>query len=267
MSTSEQPSGQVAARPRVVFLHGQPGTAMDWDPVLAQLPPDFESVTLDRPGYSDNPNPPSDLEGNARWLIDALDESGTESAILVGHSFGGGVALAAAALAPERVSGLVLVSSVGPDCLDGWDALLASPFAGPLLALVAFWWMPWFARWRLARLERRSGRQLRADEHLNWDVLAKAQHRHGAMWRTFLTEQRALVRGVDALDDYIERTTAPTVVIADRSDRMVPMTTAKALHERLATSRLVVTSGGGHHLPRRRPAVIADEIRRLAATV
>ena len=38
--------------------------------------------------------------------------------MLVGHSYGGGIALSVAALALQRVEALVLLASVGPGCLD-----------------------------------------------------------------------------------------------------------------------------------------------------
>jgi pimeloyl-ACP methyl ester carboxylesterase len=251
----------------VVFLHGQPGAASDWEPVTAELPPQLRVLTVDRPGYRANPLAPRDLAGNAHWLVSVLDDAGIDSAILVGHSYGGGVALATAALAPDRVRGLALISSVGPDCLDGWDALLAAPVTGPVCALTAWWLTPWFARRRLARIQRIRDRPVAPDEHVSWEIWGNARHEHGAMWRTFLTEQRALVNGIDELDTYVDRVTAPTVLIADPADKMIPITTAHALHQRLRESRLVLATGGGHHLPRRKPAMIAREITNLAASL
>jgi len=224
----------VPESPWVVFLHGQPGTASDWQPVISELPADIRTLTLDRPGYASNPDAPSDINGNAEWLIAELDKRGIDEAILVGHSLGGGVALATAALAPERVTGLALVASIGPDCLDGWDTLLASPFVGPILTFVALWVTPW------------------------WPAAA---------WRAFVHEQRALMRSMADLDRYVDAVHAPAVVIADPRDRVVRVTVAQSLRERLRKARLVLAPGGGHDLPRRRPHLIASEIAQLAHTV
>ncbi|HEY2043068.1 MAG TPA: alpha/beta hydrolase [Jatrophihabitans sp.] len=247
----------------VVFLHGQPGAASDWDGVIQALPPQLRSVALDRPGYRRSPHPPGTFTENAQWLLAELDRAGVEKAILVGHSYGGGVALTAAALTPERVSGLVLIASVGPGCLDGWDRLLAAPIAGPVCAVTAWWLTPWFARKRLARIERIRDRPLAADEHVNWEAWGNARHEQGAMWRTFLAEQRELVNGLDQLEGYLDQIIAPAVVIADPADKMVPLATAYALTARLRAARLVLLEGG-HHLPRRIPKLIADEIARFA---
>ncbi len=75
---------------------------------------------------------------NARAVLDDLDSRGIRRAVLVGHSYGGGVALSAAALAPGRVVAVVLLASVGPGCVTCWDRLLAAPGAGWLCAQVAW---------------------------------------------------------------------------------------------------------------------------------
>ena len=250
----------------VVLLHGQPGSASDWDAVVRALPPHVHPWAWDRPGYGTSAHPPSGFVCNARWLLAELDRAGIDKAVLVGHSYGGGVALRAAALAPDRVRGLVLVASVGPGCLNGWDAVLAAPVIGRVCAVAAWWLTPWFARTRLARIERIRNRPLAPDEYVNWEIWGSAHHDHGAMWRTFLIEQRALVNGLDELEACLDRITAPTVVLADPADKMIPIATARELHRRLVGSRLILTEGG-HHLPRQNPAMIAVQINSLVGAV
>jgi len=161
----------------------------------------------------------------------------------------------------------VLIASVGPGCLDGWDTLLAAPLAGPICAMAAWWLTPWFARRRLARIVRLRDRPLDPDEHLNWEAWGNARHQHGAMWRTFLTEQRELVRGMDALSSGLGQIATPTVIIADPADRMIPLATAHALRDGIPGARLVLVADGGHHLPRRTPKIVAEEITRLAESL
>ena len=248
----------------VVLLHGQPGTGSDWDSVVHALPPRLRTLAPDRPGYRANPLPPGTFRENAEWLVRELDRADAQDVILVGHSYGGGVAITVAALAPERVRGLVLVSSIGPGCLDHWDPVLAAPVVGEVCAVAAWWLTPWFARHVLARVERRRDRPLAHHEHVNWTAWANADHHHGEVWRTFLTEQRSLVHGLDELNSLLGEIVAPTVVIADPADKMIPFDTAEALRDQVPGARLVLVGEGGHHLPRRVPDVIAAEIVRLA---
>jgi pimeloyl-ACP methyl ester carboxylesterase len=244
----------------LVLLHGQPGSAADWAAVVDRLPAHVRPLALDRPGYRSSPHPPGDFTANARTVLAEMDAAGIDRCVLVGHSYGGGVALAAAGLAPDRIAGLVLLASIGPGCLNGWDALLAAPIAGPVCALAAWWLTPWFARARLALARRARNRPLDLDELINWDVWGHARHEHGAMWRTFLIEQRALVRDLDALVAAIPGIGVPALILADPTDTMVPVATAYALRDLLPDARLELVDHCGHQLPRRAPQVVADAI-------
>ncbi len=244
----------------LVLLHGQPGSPADWQLVAARLPAQLHAVAADRPGYGCSPLPPGGFAANARAVLDDLDRRGTTRAVLVGHSYGGGVALAAASLAPGRVAAVVLLASVGPGCLTGWDRLLAAPGAGQPCAQVAWRLTPWIARSRLAWIARRKGRPLRPDEHVNWQVWGQAGRGHRPLWRTFLTEQRALLRELGELERGLASVRVPVLVLADPEDTVVPFQTARRLARALPDARLQLVEGAGHHLPRRAPGVVADAI-------
>ena len=244
----------------VVLLHGQPGSPADWQQVAGRLPAQLHAVAPDRPGYGSSQLPAGGFAANARAVLDDLDSRGITRAVLVGHSYGGGVALSAASLAPGRVEAVVLLASVGPGCVTGWDTLLAAPGAGQLAALVAWRLTPWIARARLAGIARRRGRPLDADEHVNWQVWGHSGHGHHPLWRTFLTEQRALLRELDALEHAIGSVRAPVLVLADPRDTIVPFETARRLVRALPDARLQLVEGAGHHLPRRAPEAVADAI-------
>jgi pimeloyl-ACP methyl ester carboxylesterase len=244
----------------LVLLHGQPGSPADWQEVTGRLPAQLHAVAPDRPGYGFSPLPPGGFAVNARAVLDDLDTRGITRAVLVGHSYGGGVALTAASLAPARVAAVVLLASVGPGCLTGWDRLLAAPGTGQLCALVAWRLTPWMARARLAGIARRRGRPLDPDEHVNWQVWGHAGGGHRPLWRTFLTEQRALLRELGELEDAIASVRAPVLVLADPKDTVVPFETARELARALPDARLQLVAGAGHHLPRRAPQAVAGAI-------
>lgn len=91
--------------PRVVLVHGSVGTgAITWEP-LRPLAERFALVVLERPGYP--PTPPReriDFEEQADALAELL-EPGDH---VVGHSYGGVIALLAAARADRQVRSLTV---------------------------------------------------------------------------------------------------------------------------------------------------------------
>jgi pimeloyl-ACP methyl ester carboxylesterase len=242
----------------LVLLHGQPGSPADWQPVTARLPTQLHVIAADRPGYGSSRLPAGGFAANAHAVLHDLDARGITRAVLVGHSYGGGVALAAAALAPRRVEAVILLASVGPGCVNGWDKLLAAPGTGQLCALVAWRLTPWIARARLAGAARRRGRPLRPDEHANWQVWGHPGRGHRPLWRTFLTEQRALLRELGELEHAIASVQAPVLLLSDPRDTLVPLDTASRLARALPDARLQLIDGAGHHLPRRAPDAVAD---------
>ena len=265
LRTTGTPAGLGAHE--LVLLHGQPGSPADWQLVAGRLPVPLHAVAADRPGYGSSRLPAGGFAANARAVLHDLDSRGIARAVLVGHSYGGGVALSAASLAPGRVAAVVLLASVGPGCVTGWDKLLAAPGAGQLCAQVAWRLTPWMARARLARIARRRGHPLRPDEHVNWQVWGQAGRGRRPQWRTFLTEQRALLRELDELEHAIASVRAPVLVLADPKDTVVPFETARRLARALPDARLQLVEGAGHHLPRRAAEVVADAIVAfLAAT-
>jgi len=203
-------------------LHGQPGSAADWQQVADRLPARSAWWRWTGPATGRASSPPGLLAYGASAVLAELDARGIGRAVLVGHSYGGGVALSVAQQAPDRVEALVLLASVGPDCLTGWDRLMAAPVTGKCCALTAWWLTPWLARARLAAITRRRGRPITADEHVNWHVWGHAHHDHGPLWRSFLTEQRALVHELGGLTASLAAVRHPVLLIADPDDTLIP---------------------------------------------
>ncbi|CAM5371371.1 alpha/beta fold hydrolase [Streptomyces abikoensis] len=91
----------------VVLLHGQSATPAEWAPHVAALGADRPVLAVDRlgePGYSTQTAPVRTAGHTADWLEEVLAGLGLERAHLVGHSYGGSVALNHAAHRPARVA-------------------------------------------------------------------------------------------------------------------------------------------------------------------
>jgi pimeloyl-ACP methyl ester carboxylesterase len=112
--------------PAVVLLHGYGESLLSWRSTLDHLAREADVLAIDLPGFGLSSKPPRgySTDDYARAVVAALDEAGMGSAVLVGHSLGGAVALATAVLYPDRVAGLVLLApAVGiPWFLDATSA-------------------------------------------------------------------------------------------------------------------------------------------------
>lgn len=95
----------------IVLLHPSITDLTIWDRLVEDLPGPV--IRYDRPGHGRSPLP-TDSTRPVDDLLGLLDALGIERAHLVGNSMGGGTALAAAMLAPERVATLTVLASAVP---------------------------------------------------------------------------------------------------------------------------------------------------------
>lgn len=105
--------------PPVLALHGVTGHALRWQ-VLADALPEIRLVAVDLRGHGRSLwTPPWNLEQHVADVLDTLDHLGLASLPVVGHSFGGAIALHLATAARHRVTRLVLIDpALGLDAQD-----------------------------------------------------------------------------------------------------------------------------------------------------
>ena len=92
-----------SGRPWVLALHGWRRTHVDFDAVVGGPDP-LDAVALDLPGFGVSPEPPEGwgAEDYASFVSAVLDEM-VDRVVVIGHSFGGRVAVHLAANHPDRV--------------------------------------------------------------------------------------------------------------------------------------------------------------------
>jgi len=95
-------------RPQVLALHGWGRRGNDFAPSMAG----FDALALDLPGFGATPAPKEVLgaEGYAALVAPVLETFDTPP-IVVGHSFGGRIAVCLAAAHPNRVGSLVITGA------------------------------------------------------------------------------------------------------------------------------------------------------------
>jgi pimeloyl-ACP methyl ester carboxylesterase len=106
---------QMGSGPALLLLHGLGCEHTTWDPVIRQLARKYTVIAPDLLGHgaSDKPRADYSVGGYANGMRDLLTVLGVDKVTVVGHSFGGGVAMQFAYQFPERCERLVLVSSGG----------------------------------------------------------------------------------------------------------------------------------------------------------
>ncbi len=225
----------------VLLLHGQPGAASDWEHVRASIDGDARTIAFDRPGW-DGRSAVRDLAGNASAARTVLDRVGATRATVVGHSFGAAVAAWLAWSSPERVGRLVLVApAANVESLGAVDYLLATPVVG------------WLAVGAMAG----GGLVLGAGPVRRWVTKATAlddRYLQSAgrtlltrsSWRSFVREQRSLVRDLPVLERRLEQISAPTTIVAGTADRVVPIAAARRLAGQIHAAELVEIEHAGH---------------------
>ncbi len=99
----------------VLLLHGWGASADLFARTMDGLEGDFDLIAPDFPGFGATEPPPAPwaVSDYMEWTLALMDELGIQRASVIGHSFGGRVAIKLAALHPERVAKLVLTGAAG----------------------------------------------------------------------------------------------------------------------------------------------------------
>src|SRR2546430_11006033 len=102
--------------PTLVLVHGLGGPHGNWMAVAPALARDARVLAVDLAGFGRTPlgERSADVHANRILLDRFLEAVAAGPVVLVGNSMGGLVAMMEAALAPERVAGLVLVAPAPP---------------------------------------------------------------------------------------------------------------------------------------------------------
>jgi pimeloyl-ACP methyl ester carboxylesterase len=196
-------------------------------------------------GTADLPGGPVSFAGYAEWLDAWLAGLAVDEPVsLVGHSFGGGVAIKLAHDHPERVSSLVLVDAIGH---PSWRVVGARPRT---LSERPLW--EWGMRVPFDVLPTLSSRQLRS---ILEDALPNVVRNPLALWRA-----ARLVRGCDLTPELTElgRRGLPAAVIWGAGDRIVPRASFDGLCASLGSRGAIVD--GNHSWPLTNPDAFAEAV-------
>jgi len=224
---------------RVLFLHGWGRSHADYDRVARGL--GLASIALDLPGFGASPAP------QERWtsldfaqaVLPVLDEA-RDPVIIVGHSHGGRVAVELAAMAPERVAGLVLI---------GAPLIRIPSSAKPSLSYRVLRCLHQRGLYADERMERRRQNSGSADY----------RSASGAMRETMVTVVN------ESFETQLAMIACPVRLIWGADDLDVPPSIGEATSAALGASdvALVTLEGVGHLVPTSAPDAVVAAIRDL----
>jgi pimeloyl-ACP methyl ester carboxylesterase len=238
-----------------ILIHGVGSESDRWEPVAKELRACGPVVRYDLRGHGRSMRPPGPYE-LADFVSDhvrLMEELGIERANVVGFSLGGLIAQAIALAHPQMVEKLVIISAIAGRTAEQKKAVLE----------------------RLKTVEVKGPKEIAVDGASRWyteefrkknpDVVKQHVERfasndpaaYAAAFRVLATND---------LVDQLSAIKASTLIITGSEDVGSPPEMAAAMHERIASSRLVVIDGVKHALLEEVPEKLTTEIKRFLST-
>jgi pimeloyl-ACP methyl ester carboxylesterase len=231
----------------LIVIHGGGDGARAWLENAAALSKNYSVYIPDLPGFghSQSANDRFHLPEYVAFIEDFSSTLGLDSFHLIGHSIGGGIAIHYALKFPQKVKGLVLVSSwcLGIEAAL-WVRLLSHPALCQSLGEAGIAVLKG-VKW-LARLFYAPFKFANPVTRVKMDI-----------GKTMIT-----LRGqTTVLQDRLSELTMPTLLVWGSGDRIVPAAHAYAAAELIPDCQLHIFEGCGHSVYRQR----AGEFSQLLA--
>ena len=220
----------------VLLIHGSPGSSDGLRGLMQRMPRRYRCIVPDLPGFgaSTRELPDYSFKTHAAYLVELMDRLGIARAHVVAFSMGGGVALSMAALAPDRVASIAMISAIGVQ-----EHELAGSYAVNHAAHAALLSVLWLLRETTPHFGRLDRGFLTVEFARNF----------------YDSDQRPL-RAV------LERYRGPMLIVHGNRDPHVPLSAALEHHRLVPQSELVVLDDN-HYMIFERPERIAGPLVRF----
>ena len=256
----------------IVMIHGLGGQLRNFTYALSEtLARDHRLIIVDRPGsgYSTFSAGTKDrgLFVQARMIVDLITALGIERPLLVGHSLGGAIALAAAVQFPQRIGGLALLAPLTQRIETVPEVFKALSLQSPVARAAIAWTLA-------APLSRARPEVAQAQLFGPEEAPADFETRGGAALTLRPAAFQAAAADVEAcgvdmpiLARRYGELSLPVGILFAKEDRILNFAdhgppTAQAI----AGAELTAISGG-HMFPLTQPAVTGEWIRARAAAI
>ncbi|SCE73557.1 Pimeloyl-ACP methyl ester carboxylesterase [Micromonospora haikouensis] len=270
----DTPATAAGAEP-ALYVHGLGGSSQNWTDLAGLLADRLDGQAIDLPGFGHSePSRRYTVPAFAEHVVRWIEHSGRGPVHLLGNSLGGAVSVRVAALRPDLVRTLTLISPALP-FLDFRRSL-----QGRMLPLLAVPRGERLVGWQLARLDPKVMAQqvmescvadlTRISEQRRQEALEEillryqAAHYASVYVRTFRglvsSFLRSYLRGPESLWRLAAAVRVPTLVIGGSEDRLVDVRVAPQAARVIPDSRLLMLRGVGHVAQLEVPRTVARAV-------
>lgn len=229
---------KVGVGPNIIFLHGWMQTADSWSSTIEYLKNDFTCWSLDLPGFGSNPKPKSawtPLE-YAKWVREIIEENKIDSPTVVGHSFGGRIAIILANI-EHSILNIVLEGTPGIRP----PIKLKNKIATALIKAVNKTGLPKES----LPFYQQAAHKIQSDDY----------KQSGGLKDIFLaTINYSLITDLSHIKQ-------PTLIICGNNDKEVPVSISNAMHKLIKGSIIKVIPNANHFTHLENPALVSGYIR------
>ncbi|MGW7515719.1 alpha/beta fold hydrolase [Streptomyces sp. NPDC054796] len=264
-----------AGLPPALLVHGLGGSSQNWSALMGELAGDLDAEALDLPGFGDSPPPDSgdySISAHARAVIRYLDSRERGPVHLFGNSMGGAIATRVAAVRPDLVRTLTLVSPALPELRPQRTALPTALLAVPGVASL---FLRMTKDWSAERRTRDVLSLCYGDPgRVSAEAFAAAVEEYERrltlpyFWDALSRSARGIVDaytlgGQHSLWRQAERVLAPTLLVYGGRDLLVGFRMARRASAAFRDSRLLALPDAGHVAMMEYPRLVADGFREL----
>ena len=230
--------------PAILLLHGWGGSSSSWIKVIETLSfKGYRVICPDFPGFgkSDSPSLAWDVSDYRNWVVSFVKSQGLDEFFLLGHSFGGRVAIKFTLSHPEIVKALILCDSAGIKHQPGFKTRMI--FKLVHIGNIIFSPKP------LAMFKDKA-------RHILYSFL---RGRDYVKAKGIMRQSIKKVLKEDLLP-FLSEIKTKTLIIWGEKDKMVPVKDAHVFHKKIDNSKLEILSGTGHSPHLEKPKELVDII-------
>lgn len=252
----------------VLLIHGFGASSYSWRHIIAPLSQKYRVITIDLKGFGESPKPRDDLYSvyeQARLVRNFILENDLQNVHIIGHSYGGGVALVTsvylATSHPSLQNSLVLIDSIAyPQDLPDFVEVLATPVLGSLLIYT----IP----------NTTQVKSLLKKVYFNDALIPQSAIEHyagnldkpNAKYATLTTARQMLPTDLQQFSNNYASLTIPTLIIWSKDDEIVPLEIGERLHADLPNSKMVVLNDVGHAVQEEKPSLLLPYLQQFLDT-